>query len=304
MAGPENKKERDELSGVETTGHEWDGLKELNNPAPRWWLWVFIITVVWSVGYWVLFPAWPTLSGHTKGSWGWTQYARLNEHQEEIRVRQKTYIERMEGLTMEEVVADDELYQFAVAGGAVAFKNHCAACHGTGAAGGNGYPNLNDDDWLWGGKLSDIYHTLVVGIRAAHPETRSNIMPAFGRDGILKRDEINDLAAYVASLSDPDPSSEDEAFLVREGLFLKHCASCHGEQGEGNRELGAPRLSDAIWLYGGDKNSLVETITNSRAGMMPNWEGRLSDTTLRMLAIYVHSLGGGEASAPLPTPQP
>lgn len=284
-----DKKEIDQISGVETTGHEWDGLKELNNPAPRWWLWVFLITIIWAFGYWIFYPTWPTLSGHTKGSLGWTQYEKLKQEQAEIEVRQQSWLERFRKASFDEIKKDPELYEFARAGGAVAFKENCAACHGTGAAGMKGYPNLNDDDWLWGGKIEDIYRTLQVGVRSTHEDTHTSLMPAFGRDGLLNRNEIREVADYVISLSTDTP-------LEGKGktLFADNCATCHGKDGEGNRELGAPKLNDAIWLYGGDKETVVETITSARAGVMPSWKHRLSDDTLRQLSIYVHSLGGGE----------
>lgn len=288
-----DKKEIDQVSGVETTGHEWDGIKELNNPAPRWWLWVFLITIIWAAGYWVVYPAWPTLSGHTKGTSGWTQYKKLEEEQSEIALRQKEWLEKFHNASFEEIKKDPELYEFARAGGAVAFKENCAACHGTGAAGSKGYPNLNDDDWLYGGTMENIYHTLKVGIRSSHPDTAMTMMPAFGRDGILKRSEIEEVADYVLSLSKPEVPAT-EAWQRGQAIYAANCASCHGDKGQGNRELGATRLNDAIWLYGGDRASVVETIANARAGVMPAWESRLNDDTLRQLTIYVHSLGGGE----------
>lgn len=288
-----DKKEIDQISGVETTGHEWDGLKELNNPAPRWWLWVFLITIVWAVGYWVIYPAWPTLSGHTKGSLNWNQYKKLNEEQAEIAVRQQAWLEKFRAASFEEIKNDPELYEFARAGGAVAFKENCSACHGTGAEGRKGYPNLNDDDWLWGGKIGDIYHTLKVGVRSSHADARISQMPAFGKDGMLKREEIQDLAEYVFLLSHSD-AAKSEASMRGEKLFTANCASCHGDRGQGGQEVGAPKLNDALWLYGGTKQEIARQIADPRHGIMPTWENRLSEDTIRQLAIYVHSLGGGE----------
>lgn len=289
-----DKKDIDEVTGVETTGHEWDGLKELNNPAPRWWLWVWMITIVWSIGYWVVYPAWPTISGHTKGTLGWTQYKKLKDEQAEITARQQAWLEKFHEASFEQIKNDPELYEFARAGGAVSFKENCAACHGTGAEGLKGYPNLNDDDWLWGGTIDDIYHTIQVGIRSTHDDTRSNQMPAFGRDSILDRQQIADVAEYVLHLSKADTPMNESAARGAE-IFAANCVACHGEQGEGNQEMGAAKLNDAIWLYGnGDKASVMQTITNSRNGVMPTWQHRLDDDTIRQLAIYVHSLGGGE----------
>ncbi len=282
-------KERDAFSGVETTGHEWDGIKELNNPAPRWWLWVFIITIVWSVGYWVVYPAWPTIAGHTQGKWGWTQYKQLAESQQEILQRRGQYLEAFRNASLEDVVGNPELYAFAVAGGRTAFMENCAACHGTGGEGGKGYPNLNDDDWLWDGTIAGIEQTLRYGIRSGHDEMRDSQMPAFGTDEVLSKDEILQVASYVQSLSDSSVQASAEGAT----LFADQCSACHAEDGSGNPELGAPNLKDAIWLYGGDQATLVETISKARRGVMPAWENRLSEDTIRQLAIYVHSLGGG-----------
>lgn len=286
-----NPKEKDSLSGVETTGHEWDGLKELNNPAPRWWLWVFFVTVIWSIGYWVVYPAWPTLSGHTEGTQGWTQYKKLASEQAEIAARRGEFADKIKAHSIEEIQKDPELYTFAVAGGKAMFKENCAACHGTGAQGGPGYPNLNDDDWLWGGDLASIYQTLKYGVRTTHAETRNSMMPAFG--GMLKKEEIENVAAHVLSLS-----TGKDANAAGAALYEQNCAACHGAEGKGGREFGAPNLADAIWLYGGDKASVAQQITNPRHGVMPAWGDRLSDDTIKQLAIYVHSLGGGEASKP------
>jgi cytochrome c oxidase cbb3-type subunit 3 len=289
-----NKKEIDKHSGVETTGHEWDGIKELNNPAPRWWLWVFFITCIWSVGYWVVYPAWPTLSGHTKGSAGWTQFTKLKAEQAEITAKRGVFAEKIKTHSLAEIQADPELYAFAVAGGKTMFKENCAACHGTGAAGGNGYPNLNDDDWLWGGDLESIYHTLKVGVRSGHENERTSQMPAFR--GVLKPEEISAVTDYVLSLKSGE--SKGDAPTIGADLFKQNCASCHGETGRGGREFGAPNLADALWLYGGDKAKVAAQINNPRHGVMPAWEARLPDETVKQLTIYVHSLGGGEAEKP------
>ena len=289
-----DKKERDNLSGVETTGHEWDGIKELNLPGPRWWLWVFLICIIWAVGYWCLYPAWPTLSGNSKGSLGWTSHKELAQQQSLITAQQQKYLDRFHLANLEYINKDKELYEFARAGGAAAFKEHCAACHGTGAAGGHGYPNLNDDDWLWGGKLEDIYHTIKVGVRSSHPDTRFSQMPAFGRDGTLKQAQIEDVAEYVVKLHEGDHAEQTPAYVRGRDIFTANCTSCHGAHGEGGRDKGAPRLNDAIWLYGSDKNAIIQQVTNPRHGVMPTWENRLSDDTIKELTIYVHSLGGGE----------
>lgn len=294
----EQKKDIDQISGVETTGHEWDGLKELNNPTPRWWLWVFFVTIVWSVGYWVVYPAWPTLEGNTKGAFHWTQFEKLKQEQDEITLRQSHYFEKFNSADFSQIMNDPELYAFASAGGAAAFKNNCATCHGTGAAGGKGYPNLNDDDWLWGGKVEDIYQTLLYGIRSPHEDTRTSMMPAFGKDGLLTSDQISTMVNYVTKLSSQEDLTSHPGYTI----FQNKCSSCHGPDAKGGREFGAPNLADDIWLYGSDKTALRKTIYYGRSGVMPYWKGRLDDATLRQLTVYIHSLGGGEESNPISEP--
>lgn len=291
----DTKPEVDSVTGVETTGHEWDGLKELNNPLPRWWLWVFIITIVWAIGYFVVYPAWPVPGGATKGIGGYTQAKELEKSQAEIVERQKAYLERFGKASFHEIMNDPELYAFATAGGSIAFKNNCAVCHGNGAQGAKGYPNLNDDDWLWGGKLADIYQTLKDGIRAGTDQTRFSQMPAFGRDGLLKRAEINDVVDYALTLSGGKAGA---GYTKGAEIFKSQCAVCHGAEGKGNHSVGAPNLTDKIWLYGGDRATVFETVYNSRSGVMPAWGTRLDDDTLRELTVYLHQLGGGEADIP------
>lgn len=287
----ENGEDKDELTGIETTGHEWDGLRELNNPAPRWWLWVFYVTIIWSVWYWVIYPAWPTLSGATAGSKGYTQFKELADSQKEIIARQASHLESFQkAASFSQIQNDESLYAFAVAGGKTAFKDNCATCHGTGGAGAKGYPNLNDDDWLWGGRIEEIYRTLQYGIRTADSETHYSLMPAFGRDRMLPAEDIDTVADYVLALSKGEAGTSHQGYQI----FQDNCASCHGVDGKGGRDFGAPNLADAIWLFGSDDDTVYQTIYYGRGGVMPNWKGRLDDDTIRMLAVYVHSLGGGE----------
>ncbi|WP_138380840.1 cytochrome-c oxidase, cbb3-type subunit III [Luteithermobacter gelatinilyticus] len=285
-----NTPEIDQFSGVHTTGHEWDGIKELNNPLPRWWLWTFLATIVWSIGYWVVMPAWPLISDYTKGVINYSQRDVVAAQLQAAQNARKQYEEKLLASDLETIKNTEELWSFAMAGGEAAFGDNCAGCHGSGASGAKGYPNLNDDDWLWGGTLEDIHYTLKVGIRAAHEETRFNTMPAFLKDEILSKEEINSLVTYVQSLSDKTIAAPEGA----EQLYMDQCASCHGEDGTGIQELGAPNLTDQIWLYGGDRKTLFETIAYSRQGVMPSWEGRLDPATIKSLAVYVHSLGGGQ----------
>ncbi len=285
----ENKRpEKDEISGAETTGHEWDGLKELNNPAPRWWLWVFFVTFIWSVGYWFIYPSWPTITGNTKGSKEWTQYKKLKNEQAEILEIRGELAQKIKSANFDEIINNPELYNFSLIGGKAAFKENCAACHSSGAQGSKGYPNLNDDDWLWGGKLKDIYTTIKYGIRSDHAQARTSQMPAFGKDAIIKPEEIATLADYVLNLKNENKDSKGAA------IYKQNCASCHGDKGEGNHEFGAPNLVDAISLYGSSKENIIAQVQNPKHGVMPQWENRLPDEVIKQLAIYVYSLGGGE----------
>ncbi|MGH1375514.1 MAG: cytochrome-c oxidase, cbb3-type subunit III [Alphaproteobacteria bacterium] len=284
-------KDIDEATGVETTGHEWDGLKELNNPLPRWWVWVWLVTIIWSVGYWVVYPTWPTPDGATKGTSGYTQFKELAESQQEIIDRQRVYLEKFESASLDEIRNDKALYAFAIAGGKSAFKDNCATCHGSGATGSKGYPNLNDDDWIWGGTVDAIYETLQYGIRGKHDDTRISQMPAFGKDELLSPKEIDAVVDYVLALSG---GKKHANYVQGATIFEEQCASCHGDDGRGIQDYGAPNLADKIWLYGGDRETVYQTVYTARAGVMPAWENRLSDNTLKQLTIYLHQLGGGE----------
>ncbi len=287
-----SRKEIDEVTGVETTGHEWDGIKELNKPLPKWWLWTFYVTIIWSIGYWVLYPAWPTMAGYTKGVLGYSQRSVVMEQVEAARAAQGKFRDALAATPLEQVKDDSELLRFAMAGGAAAFATNCAPCHGRGAQGFVGYPNLNDDEWLWGGSIEDVHKTIRFGIRSGHEEGRESQMPRFGLDGLFDRKQISDTAEYVLSLTG---QATDEAAAARgRELFAEQCVACHGEDGKGNVELGAPNLTDAIWLYGSSKEAVMESISTGRGGQMPVWEGRLDPVTLKSLAVYVHSLGGGQ----------
>jgi len=285
-------KETDEISGTETTGHEWDGIKELNTPLPRWWLWTFYATILWAIGYWIAMPAWPLVSSYTKGVLGYSNRAAVAESLAAARAAQSQYIEQIQTASLEQINASPDLLNFAIAGGRSAFRVNCSQCHGLGADGGHGYPNLNDDAWLWGGTLKDIAQTIRYGVRSGNDEARVGDMPAFLRDGILDRQQVSDVASYVLSLSG---KAKDQAAAARGAeVFAENCVACHQEGGVGNPEVGAPNLSDEIWLYGGDKQTVMTTIANGRGGVMPAWTGRLDGATIKQLAVYVHSLGGGQ----------
>lgn len=286
-----DKKHIDEISGVETTGHEWDGIRELNNPMPRWWVYTFYATIVWSIGYTIMYPAWPLLTDNTKGVLGYSSRAEVAQELVEAKSAQAVYLEKIAALPLEEIVADKDLTQFAVAGGAAAFKVNCSPCHGSGAAGGAGYPNLNDDEWLWGGDLEAIHTTIAHGIRYDQdPDTRVSEMPAFA--DILEPEQIKQVAAYVVSLT----GTPIDATMVEPGkqIYADNCASCHGDDAKGNRDFGAPNLADAIWLKVDGEAQIAAQIRQPRHGAMPGWTARLGDTTVKQLTVYVHQLGGGE----------
>ena len=290
------KIEKDDITGTATTGHEWDGIKELNNPLPKWWLYTFYGTVIWAIGYTIAYPAWPMLSSATPGLLGYSSRAAVEEQIQTARAAQKESLDKIAAANVDDILKDENLLSFAQAGGAAAFKVNCVQCHGAGAAGGNGYPNLNDDDWLWGGTPDAIYTTLKHGIRYTDdPETRDSQMPAFGIDGILTPEQIDQVANYVVSLS----GEQADAGKAEAGkqVYADNCASCHGDDGKGNRDFGAPNLTDKLWLYGGSIEQVKAQINKPRMGVMPGWTKRLDDAEIKELAIYVHSLGGGEAPA-------
>lgn len=280
----------DQATGTETVGHEWDGIEELDTPMPRWWLWTFYASVVFAIGYGVAYPAWPLLSKGTEGLLGWTSRGQLAEDMAREGRSKAPMLAALARVPIERLPEDSALMRAAVAGGRAAFKVNCVQCHGAGAAGSKGYPNLNDDDWLWGGDLKAIAFTLNHGVRQpGHDETRLSLMPAFGRDGILTPEQVGQVTDHVLSLTH---KARPNAAGAR--IFADNCAVCHGSAGTGNRAFGAPDLADAIWLYGGGRADVAEQISQGRNGVMPAWQGRLDPATLKMLAAYVHSLGGGE----------
>jgi cytochrome c oxidase cbb3-type subunit 3 len=289
----EEHKQIDAVTGTATTGHEWDGIRELNTPLPRWWLWLFYLTIIWSVGYWVVYPTWPLLASSTEGLTGWHARSAVVTDLDELKAQRGPMMAQISTASVADIAGNPQLLDFARAVGRVAFADNCAPCHGSGGGGTKGYPNLNDDDWLWGGKLADIQQTITHGARAGDDKGRQGNMPAFGRDGILKPNEISAVADYTRTLSGLAPEAGADLALGKK-VFADNCAVCHGENAKGNRELGAPNLTDKIWLYGPDKQTIVQGIQNGRGGVMPNWGNRLPEPTIKALTVFVHTLGGGE----------
>lgn len=291
MAKPIKKEQRQ----VETTGHSWDGIEEYNNPLPRWWVWVFYATIIWGIGYSVAYPAWPLIKEATPGLLGASTRADVAVEIAAVDAANAAIKDKLIAADLTAIGADPELAGFAERAGAAVFRTNCTTCHGSGAAGfeGKGYPNLLDDDWLWGGTMEDIHLTITHGIRnTTDPEARYSEMPKFGVDGILDETQIAQVTEHVLAIS----GQEHDAALAAEGatLYADNCAACHMEDGSGDRTQGAPRLTDAIWLYGGSREKIIETVTQARFGVMPNWNERLSEDEIRAVSYYVHSRGGGE----------
>ncbi len=287
-----SEREIDTATQTSTTGHEWDGIKELDTPMPRWWLFAFYATIIWGAIYLILYPAWPLVSGATPGILGYSTRQNVARELAAVAEANAPRDAALMSADFDQIKADPELLAYATAGGAAVFRTNCLQCHGAGAAGVLGlYPNLIDDDWLWGGTLADIEQTITHGIRyEADEDTRFSQMPAFGE--MLEPAQVDELVQYVLSLS----GAEHDAGQAAAGapLFQENCASCHGEDGKGGRDFGAPNLTDAIWLYGGSPAAIKLTINKARFGVMPAFGGRLTPAEIRKAAIYVNTLGGGE----------
>ncbi len=285
--------EVDPVSGRKTTGHEWNGIKELDTPVPRGVLIFLVVTHLFALLWWILMPTWPVGTTYTKGILGTDQWQRIEEEMAQSQAARAQWTNAIETMSFDEIIADENLMQFVRDSGRQLFGDNCAACHGMDARGAANYPDLTDDDWLWGGGPENIAETLRVGINTAHEETRVAQMPAFGRDQMLERAQVRQVALYVRSLSHPETSTPDNAEALQAGreVFLTNCAACHGEDATGSRDVGAPNLTDDYWIYGGDMQTLVTSIHGGRQGHMPTWDERLSESEIKTLALYVNDLG-------------
>jgi cytochrome c oxidase cbb3-type subunit 3 len=282
----------DDATGVETTGNEWDGIRELDNPLPRWWLWIWYATIAFSIGYWVLMPAWPGLHGYTKGLLNKSDRAEVGQELKALDKQRGEGAAMLRTASLEQIEKDPKLLAYAQQVGQSVFGDNCATCHGIGGTGSKGYANLRDDVWLWGGKLEDIQYTITHGVRTGAEGARMSQMPAFGRDEMLQPKQIDDLTEYVVNLSH---RPADAAAVARAApLFEAQCSACHGPQGLGNQQLGAPNLTDADWLFGSDRASIRGQIYAGNGGVMPTWGGRLSPETIKALSVYIHSNAGGQ----------
>ncbi len=288
QSGPE----RDAFSGVETTGHVWDGIRELDNPLPRWWLWTFYGCIAVAIVYWILMPAWPGLHGYTHGLLGASDRVKVTQQLAELNKMRGAEAAKLKSVSLEEIERDPALQAYALAQGQSIFGDNCATCHGVGGTGGKGYPNLRDDVWLWGGTLEDIRHTIEVGVRSENPAARISQMPAFGRDEMLTAAQIDDLTEYVVKLSGRPANAAAVARATQ--TFVDQCAACHGPQGLGNQAFGAPNLTDRDWLYGPDRTDIRGQIWNGRGGVMPTWGKRFDPETIKALAVYIHANAAGQ----------
>jgi len=282
--------EIDDHSGVNTTGHEWDGIRELDNPLPRWWLWVFYASIAYAIGYWVLMPAWPGLNGYTRGLLGQSDRVEVGKALNELAVVRGAGAAALKTASLAQIESDPQLQTYALQVGTSVFGDNCATCHGAGGGGGKGYANLRDDVWLWGGTLEDIQQTITYGIRSGEDQARLSQMPAFGRDGLLQPAQVSDMTEYVVSLS--GRSANASAVARATPVFAENCVSCHGPAGKGIQAVGAPDLTDGDWLYGSDRASISGQIENGRGGVMPAWGHRFSPETIKAIAVYIHANSG------------
>ena len=285
-------RETDEVSGVETTGHEWDGIRELDNPLPRWWLYTFWAGIAVAAVYWVLMPAWPGINSYTRGVLGQSDRADVAVALKDLQTVRGAQAAKLKTATLQQIETDPELQAYAQAVGQSVFGDNCATCHGAGGVGAKGYANLRDDVWLWGGSLDEIHRTIEVGIRSDHPQTRMSQMPAFGRDQMLTPAQVSDLTEYVVALS----GRQANVAAVRRAapIYQQQCVACHGPTGTGDKAQGAPNLTDQEWLYGSSRADIQGQIWNGRGGVMPSWQSRFDPETLKALAVYIHSNAGGQ----------
>lgn len=299
-----DKIERDDVTGTDTTGHEWDGIKELDTPLPRWWLYIFYACIAAAVIYWVLMPAWPLANGYTRGLLNWSDRRIVAAEVQSLETSRAPMFARLANASSADLARDPELQEFARAAGESVFGDNCQTCHGAGGAGAPGYPVLADDVWIWGGSMQEIEHTLRVGIRSGHPNARMSMMPAFGRDRLLTNAQIGDVTEHVIAISSARTRLHPDARAAARGalVYQEQCAVCHGPTGAGDRATGAPSLTDDVWLYGGTREEIRRQIELGRGGVMPSWERRFDAGTLRALAYYVHQMGGGEPDAPVSLP--
>ena len=273
--------EIDPVSGYETTGHEWGGIRELNTPFPKIALIALALTVIYSVIAWVLLPAWPLGNDYTRGILGLDQREQALEGTQAMAEIRQDWLGRFEGEPDFAALSDDEtLMERAMPAADRLYRDNCAACHGDEAGGGPMFPVLSDDYWLWGGAPEDIARTLHVGINANHPESRAAVMPAFGW---MEEGQLSALAEHVAALRTGEADDDSEGA----GLVKQFCVACHNEGGAGGMKNGAPSLIDDAVIYGQSAETVMETLRHGRQGVMPQWSDRMSTAEINMLSLYI-----------------
>jgi cytochrome c oxidase cbb3-type subunit 3 len=287
------KIEKDSVTGTETTGHVWDGIKELNTPLPKWWLYVFFACIIFAFGQFLLYPSIPYGPGYFHGLLGYSPREAVDADVAKIVAQRKTSMDKIATLSFAEIKADPQLLEVALVDGRAVFASNCQPCHGAGGGGRPGYPALAAGAWIWGGTLEAIQQTVTHGIRSADPDARQSAMPRFGADAILKPEEIQQVADYVWSTF-YGHKTEGQDLSAGAKIFADNCAACHGAEGLGNKDVGAPRLASQVHLYGSTKEAIIAQVTNPKQGVMPNWDVRLDPATIKAVTLYVHSLGGGE----------
>ena len=287
------KIEKDAISGQDTTGHEWDGLKELNTPLPKWWVYVFFACIAWAFGLFVLYPSFPYGTGYFHGILGYSTRATVDADVNKLVAQRKGAMDKIAAMSFDAIKADPALMEVALTSGRITFAENCQPCHGPGGEGRPAYPALAAGAWIWGGTPDTIQQTITHGIRSADQDTRQSAMPRFGADGILKPAEIEAVADYVWTTFYLHPVTTRDVSTGAK-IFADNCAACHGEQGEGNRDVGAPRLASQVHLYGNTRQSIISQATLPHQGVMPNWGSKLDLATIKSVTLYVHALGGGE----------
>jgi cytochrome c oxidase cbb3-type subunit III len=287
------KIEKDAISGQDTTGHEWDGVKELNTPTPKWWLYVFMACIVWALGLFVIYPSIPYGTGYFHGLLGYSQRASVDAAVGKLVAQRKDSMDKIATMSFDAIKSDPALMEVALTSGRITFAEDCQPCHGAGGGGSPGYPALAAGAWIWGGTLPDIQQTITHGIRSTDPDARQSAMPRFGADGILKPAEIEAVTDYVWATFYGHPATGQDVSAGAK-IFADNCTACHGDQGQGLREMGAPKLGSHVHLYGDTKETILRQVSLPRQGIMPNWGARLDPATIKAVTLYVHSLGGGE----------
>jgi cytochrome c oxidase cbb3-type subunit 3 len=287
------KIEKDAISGRDTTGHEWDGIRELDTPTPKWWLYVFFASILFAIGMFVLYPSIPYGTGYFHGLLGYSSRTTVDADVARLVAARQNAMDRIATLSFDQIKADPALREVALTSGRITFAENCQPCHGAGGGGNPGYPALAAGAWLWGGTLDNIQQTISHGIRSSDPDARQSAMPRFGADAMLKPEEIQAVAGYVWATFYGHPAASQDLSAGAK-IFADNCASCHGDQGQGNRDMGAPRLASQIHLYGNARETIVDQVTMPHMGVMPNWGARLDPATIKSVTLYVHAFGGGE----------